>query len=162
MVAHVMPTIPWIAFGILEPILCVGACFTILVDPHAGLRALGPSPEAYHPDEAPVAAIVSLANVSLLMAGAEFVCCYLSREVQVARAYICCLIVADLGHIFPAYKGVGPILFMNPAGWNAITALNIWGAVGVIGMRVAYLAGVFGEDNQSVGGKNGGDAKKRE
>ncbi|KAF3926807.1 hypothetical protein ABW20_dc0100977 [Dactylellina cionopaga] len=161
MVEHVMPTIPWFVFGILEPLALIWAFFTILPDPHSYLRALGPTASAYHPDDPSASAILSLANVFLLLAGAQFLCCHVSSEPRIARAYILIVTFADYGHIWAAYKGIGYELLVNPKEWNDVTFGNIGISVILNMMRIAYLAGLFGKDNANVGRKNAEGLKKK-
>ncbi|KAK6506054.1 hypothetical protein TWF506_010978 [Arthrobotrys conoides] len=154
MVQHVMPTIPWIIFGFIEPAALVYACFVAFKDPHEYLRALGPTPDAYKPDDASVAAILSLGNVFLLIAVAQFLCCHVSNESRIARSYVLLLVFADYGHIWATYKGIGYDLFMNPLAWNDTTAGNIGASAVLNVLRIAYLLGVFGKDNDNLGKKD--------
>ncbi|KAK6524904.1 hypothetical protein TWF281_011800 [Arthrobotrys megalospora] len=154
MVQHVMPTIPWIVFGFIEPAALAYACFVAFKDPHEYMRALGPTPDSYNPDDASIAAILSLGNVFLLIAAAQFLCCHVSSEPRVARAYIFCVALADYGHIWATYKGIGYDLLMNPLAWNDTTAGNIGASAVLNVLRIAYLLGLFGKDNENVGKKD--------
>ncbi|KAF3929604.1 hypothetical protein ABW19_dt0209256 [Dactylella cylindrospora] len=160
MVQHVMPTIPWFIFGILEPLALIWAFFVIIPDPHNYLRALGPTPEAYTPDDASAAAILSLGNVYLLLAGAQFICCQVSREPRVARTYILLVTFADYGHIWAAYKGIGYDGLIDYKNWNDVTAGNIGVSAVLNVLRIAYLAGLFGKDDYTLIRKEEGLVKK--
>lgn len=151
MVQHVMPTIPWILFGFIEPAALTYACFVVFKDPHEYLRSLGPTPDAYKPDDASVAAILSLGNVFVLIALAQFLCCHVSSESRIARSYVLILVLADYGHIWATYKGIGYDMFMNPLAWNDTTAGNIGVSAVLNVIRIAYLLGLFGKDNENIG-----------
>ncbi|KAK6497500.1 hypothetical protein TWF481_011907 [Arthrobotrys musiformis] len=150
MAQHVMPTIPYIIFGYVEPIILACACFVALKYPHQYLRSLGPTPDTYQPDDASLAAILSLGNVFLLAGLAQFLCCNVSKEVHIARSFIYLLVLADWGHLWATYMGIGYDIFINPRLWNTAAAVNIGGAVAMNIIRFAYLFGFFGKDNENL------------
>lgn len=86
---------------------------------------------------------LQLTNIFMLLALLALVCCWTSSA-GVARRYLVAVAIADLGHIWVAYKTTGPEYFWNPAGWNDLT----WGNVGVsIFLHVnrwLTVAGLFG------------------
>ncbi|KAF3201085.1 hypothetical protein TWF106_003038 [Orbilia oligospora] len=139
------------SYGFIEPTALAYACFVAFKDPHEYLRALGPTPDAYTPNDASVAAILSLGNVFLLIAVAQFLCCHVSNESRIARSYVFLLVLADYGHIWATYKGIGYDLFMSPLAWNDTTAGNIGASAVLNVIRIAYLSGLFGKDNENVG-----------
>ena len=70
---------------------------------------------------------------------------YATTEPKVLRNYVIALAIADIGHIYATYLGMGWDSFADVASWNALT----WGNIGASGFlyvnRLAYLFGFLGE-----------------
>lgn len=98
---------------------------------------------------------MQLGNVFLLLAFIALICVWTPHP-EVARYYCLAVGLADWGHIYSTYRGVGHEYFFNPSGWSDM----IWGNVGVSVflnvIRFATVAGVFG----NVGGSDKGKAKR--
>ncbi|KAI1263977.1 hypothetical protein F5Y18DRAFT_392071 [Xylariaceae sp. FL1019] len=92
---------------------------------------------------------LQLVNVYLLLAAMALICCW-TPSPSTTKWYLFAVALADYGHIWACYVGVGPELFFNPGQWNDMLA----GGVGVSAVlnviRIATLLGVFGR----VGGKS--------
>ncbi|CAP61242.1 uncharacterized protein PODANS_3_11575 [Podospora anserina S mat+] len=78
------------------------------------------------PDFSPQAEIVTLQliNVFLLLAGLAVVCCF-SKDRFVVKGYCTVVALADYGHIWSVYKGLGPEAFWEFGKWNDL----VWGGV---------------------------------
>ncbi len=117
------------------------------------------SPQAYFAMQAPNHALpadgdgfgpqalsltLQMGNVLLLLALLAGVCCWTPHGATVSRRYLAAVAIADYGHIYAAYRGVGPDHFWHVAGWNDM----LWGNVGVSAAlnvaRLATLLGAFG------------------
>jgi hypothetical protein len=70
--------------------------------------------------------------------------CYTTTEPRVLRNYLIGLAIADVGHVYATFLGMGWDAFTDVAAWNVLT----WGNIGATGFlfvnRIAYLLGVFG------------------
>ncbi|KAI8634771.1 hypothetical protein F5Y19DRAFT_469825 [Xylariaceae sp. FL1651] len=145
-----LPTFPFLLFGIVEPALLVLAYITALKDPFAFYATQAHThelaPPATDPSSFPPQAQVltlQLANVFLLLAALAVVCSWTTRA-SVARWYLVAVALADYGHVWACYVGLGADVLLNPAEWNDM----LWGSVGaslVLNVvRLLTLAGVFG------------------
>ncbi|KAK6332058.1 hypothetical protein TWF718_002593 [Orbilia javanica] len=175
MVQHVLPTIPWILSGLLEPAGLASRynkgpdiyqrlfpLSTLFKDPHEYLRSLGPTPSVYNPDDtSATGAILTLVNFFLYSAAVQFLCCHVASEPGLARAYLKMTLFFDYGHVWASYKGIGYDLLISPWDWNFVTVVNI-GVVCVLHLlRITYLSGLFGKDND-IAGRQKYPAKKVE
>ncbi|KAI0202191.1 hypothetical protein F4808DRAFT_422271 [Astrocystis sublimbata] len=143
-----LPTIPLVIFGVVEPVLLVVAYVTTLQDPFAFYAAqaqnheLSASDPSSYPPQAQIVTL-QLVNVYLLLAAMALICSW-TTSARTARLYLAAVALADYGHIWACYVGVGLDLFLKPAEWNDM----LWGSVGVSVflniVRLATLAGVFG------------------
>ncbi|KAI1755391.1 hypothetical protein F4782DRAFT_488380 [Xylaria castorea] len=145
-----LPTIPFVIFGIIEPVLLVIAYITTLQDPFAfyarqaqnhELPAADDDPSSF-PPQAQILTL-QLVNVYLLLAAVAVICSW-TTHARTARWYLAAVALADYGHIWACYVGVGLDLLLRPAEWNDM----LWGSVGVSVflnvVRLSTLAGVFG------------------
>ncbi len=57
---------------------------------------------------------LQLVNVYLLLAALAVICCW-TTHASIARRYLAALSLADYGHIWACYVGVGLDLFLRPA-----------------------------------------------
>lgn len=81
-----------------------------------------------------------MGNVLLLLALIAIICCWTSHP-DVAKKYLLALALADLGHVYAAYRGMGEELFWDVGRWNTMA----WGNVGVsVFLNVNRWATVFG------------------
>ncbi|KAI0476767.1 hypothetical protein F4859DRAFT_514099 [Xylaria cf. heliscus] len=143
-----LPTIPFVIFGIVEPVLLVIAYITTLQDPfnfyarQAQNHELASDPSSSFPPQAQILTL-QLVNVYLLLAALGIICSW-TPHARTARWYLAAVALADYGHIWACYVGVGLDLLLQPAEWNDM----LWGSVGVSVflniVRLSTLAGVFG------------------
>lgn len=86
---------------------------------------------------------LQMLNVLLLLAPMALICCW-TLNPTTTKAYLFAVALADYGHIYATYRGVGAEYFWNVGGWNDM----VWGNVGVSGvlnvLRLATLVGAFG------------------
>ncbi|KAI0115167.1 hypothetical protein F4814DRAFT_309471 [Daldinia grandis] len=128
-----LPAFPLVVFGVVEPVLLIWAYIIAVRDPAAFFAAQAPNHPHPHPATLPsepisppaLVLLLQLANVYLLLAGLAVVCSW-TPHASVARGYLAVVALADYGHVWACYRGVGPELFWAPAGWNHV----LWGAVG--------------------------------
>ena len=109
-----------------------------------GQIPLSPAPEELEVQATSFALAYQLANVYGLMALLGAGVLYATSEPKVLRNYLVALAIGDVGHIYVTYLAMGPALFFDVGGWNALT----WGNVGVTAFlfvnRLLYCLGVFG------------------
>ncbi|KAI1154194.1 hypothetical protein F4825DRAFT_412329 [Nemania diffusa] len=142
-----LPAFPFVVFGVVEPILLVVAYITTLQDPftfyarQAQNYALPADPSSF-PPQAQIMTL-QLVNVYLLLAAMAVICTW-TPHARTARWYLAAVSLADYGHIYACYVGVGLDLLLRPAEWNDM----LWGSVGVSAflnaVRLLTLAGAFG------------------
>ncbi|KAI1430854.1 hypothetical protein GGR50DRAFT_682797 [Xylaria sp. CBS 124048] len=157
-----LPTFPLVIFGIVEPLLLVVAYITTLKDPFTFYANQAqnhklPQPSTDPSSFPPQAQIMTLqlVNVYLLLAAMAVICSW-TLHANITRWYLAAVALADYGHIWACYVGVGLELLLKPSEWNDL----LWGSVGVSlflnVVRLATLAGVFGalQDGQGGPGKN--------
>ncbi|GAW24339.1 hypothetical protein ANO14919_139230 [Xylariales sp. No.14919] len=142
-----LPAIPFVVFGVVEPLLLVLAYVTILQDPftfyarQAQNHELPMSPASF-PPQAQIMTL-QLVNVYLLLAAMAVICIW-TTHASIARRYLAAVALADYGHIWACYVGVGLELLLQPTEWNDM----LWGSVGVSiflnVVRLLTLVGVFG------------------
>ncbi|KAI1190554.1 hypothetical protein F5B17DRAFT_62615 [Nemania serpens] len=150
-----LPTFPFVIFGVVEPALLVTAYITTLQDPftfyakQAQNHELSTGPASF-PPQAQILTL-QLVNVYLLLAAMAVICSW-TTHASVARSYLAAVSLADYGHIWACYVGVGLDLLLQPAEWNDM----LWGSVGVSlflnAVRLLTLAGVFGPVKESQEG----------
>ncbi|KAI0456147.1 hypothetical protein F5B21DRAFT_468872 [Xylaria acuta] len=155
-----LPAIPFVIFGIVEPVLLMIAYITTLQDPftfyarQAQNHELPAGPSSF-PPQAQILTL-QLVNVYLLLAAMAVICSW-TTHARTARWYLAAVALADYGHIWACYVGVGLDLLLQPAEWNDM----LWGSVGVSVflniVRLSTLAGVFG----AVKNSDEGSAKKK-
>ncbi|KAI1194828.1 hypothetical protein F5X97DRAFT_262751 [Nemania serpens] len=143
-----LPTFPFVIFGIVEPLLLVLAYVTTLKDPFSFYARQAQNYELSEEDPAsfpPQAEILTLqlVNVYLLLAAVGVICSW-TTHASVARSYLAAVSLADYGHMWSCYVGVGLDLLLRPSEWNDV----LWGSVGVSlflnAVRLLTLAGAFG------------------
>ncbi|EME45213.1 hypothetical protein DOTSEDRAFT_112227, partial [Dothistroma septosporum NZE10] len=140
-----LPTYPLILFGIIEPALLIWAYTTGMRDPVRFFSDQAPNhtlaPTCFNPQAE--ALTLQMLNVLLLLAPMALVCCW-NINTPTTKWYLMSVAVADLGHVYATYRGVGRAYFITPAGWNNL----VWGNVGVSAFlhvnRLMTLIGVFG------------------
>lgn len=76
--------------------------------------------------------------------GVVIICLFISREASVAKAYLICVAIGDLGHIYACYNATTPDVFWNFNDYNDLMWGNIVGSAFLWANRVLTLMGVFG------------------
>ena len=168
-----LPTWPWLLFGVVEPFLLYvsSSCQTtwkprrtnkansvwgtvvIFQDPRDFINKSAPSIVPLPLLSGGTVVIISqLANIYLLLAAVQALCCW-SRHLEIARTYIGIVAVADLGHIYATYLGMGEKMFWDWQNWNDVA----WGNIGFSAFlclnRVATILGLFGRVGASTKAK---------
>jgi hypothetical protein len=92
--------------------------------------------------------------VLLLLAFIAVICTF-THHPDIAKKYLFVVGLADFGHIYATYRGLGDDWFYTPGRWNTMVWANIGVSVFLNVVRWATLAGVFG----TVGGRKAGRAK---
>ncbi|KAI1335730.1 hypothetical protein F5Y15DRAFT_239347 [Xylariaceae sp. FL0016] len=142
-----LPTLPSIILGVVEPLLLVWAYISAIADPLAFYAGQTPN-HPLGPDEelAPQARVfvLQLANVYLLLAAVAVICCW-TPHARTARWYLFVVALADYGHIWATYRGVGDELFWDVGGWNDMVWGSVGGSVALNLVRWTTLLGLWGE-----------------
>jgi hypothetical protein len=105
------------------------------------------------PSESTTILTYQLGNLYGLMCLVALAVLNTTSEKSVARAYIACLAIGDLGHIIPTAYVLGWDTALNVASWNYMTWGNLGASVGLFAIRIAYLTGVFGNGPAPKGKK---------
>lgn len=87
---------------------------------------------------------LQLVNVLLLLAAFAIICCFTNHS-DIVKKYLFVVALADLGHIYAVYCGMGEEYFWNPNKWNDMTCGNIGMSVFLNINRWATLLGLFGK-----------------
>ncbi|KAL6237088.1 hypothetical protein BDW75DRAFT_238710 [Aspergillus navahoensis] len=147
MPATILPTWPHVVFAIFEPITLIGGWLAPMLDLQGFVVdqiPISPAPRELEVHATSFALAYQLANVYGLLALLGAGVLYATLEPKVLRNYLVALAIGDVGHIYVTYLAMGPELFFDVRGWNALT----WGNIGVTGFlfvnRLLYLLGVFG------------------
>lgn len=67
-----------------------------------------------------------------------------TTEPKVVRNYLIALAIADIGHIYATYMGMGWAAFVDVGAWNTLTWGNIGATAFLFINRLAYFLGLFG------------------
>ncbi|OTB20362.1 hypothetical protein K445DRAFT_312808 [Daldinia sp. EC12] len=142
-----LPAFPLVVFGVVEPILLIWAYIVALRDPTSYIAAQVPhvpmrSSESLSPQS--LVLVLQLANVFLLL-GALAVVCSWTPHASVARRYLVAVALADYGHVWACYRGVGPEVFWDTAQWNDVLWGGVAGSLVLNGLRWSTVLGAFGE-----------------
>ncbi|OTA98926.1 hypothetical protein M426DRAFT_325585 [Hypoxylon sp. CI-4A] len=152
MAKSALSAFPLLVFGVVEPVLLVWAYITALRDPASFYAAQAPpfpAPDAAASSSTPpvpaegLVLLLQLTNVYLLLAALAVLCSWTSHA-SVARWYLVAVALADYGHVWACYRGVGPDVFWDPSRWNDM----LWGGVAVSAVlnvaRWLTVLGAFG------------------
>jgi hypothetical protein len=71
---------------------------------------------------------------------------YTSSEPKVVRNYLIALLIADLSHMALTYNALLAHGAASVSTWNAMTWGNVGAVIFLSATRIAYLAGLFGND----------------
>ncbi|GKZ20435.1 hypothetical protein AbraIFM66951_002709 [Aspergillus brasiliensis] len=142
----IFPPIPYLIFGIFEPLSLISGALYPHLQPTSFILSQIPS----NPDvsgtitPSSLSLAYQLSNIYFLLALLGIALIHSTSEPKVLRNYLVCLAVADLTHIWAAGYAMGWERFVDVGGWNALT----WGNVGVTGglfvSRMVVLGGGLG------------------
>ena len=113
-------------------------------------------PQAYFANQAPNVAVraadfsppalgvtLQLGNVLLLLAALGVICSW-TPHADTARAFLTAIAFADYGHIYAAYRALGPEAFWDVGGWNGMIWGNVGASVVLNVVRWLTVLGAFG------------------
>ena len=145
--AAMLPTIPHFVFTIFEPLSLVAGFIAPIVDTKGFVNQQIPSTLLSTPLTATNRILaLQLGNVYGLIGMIGIGVLYSTSEATVVRNYLLACAIADIGHLWFTYVGMGYDAFVDVQGWNSLG----WGNIGVtlflFIVRVLYLAGVLGKD----------------
>ena len=145
--AAVLPTIPHFVFTIFEPLSLVAGFVMPIVDTQSFVNQQIPSTLLSTPLTATNQILaLQLANVYGLIGMIGIAVLYSTTEATVVRNYLLACAVADIGHLWFTYVGMGYDAFWDVQGWNSLG----WGNIGITAflfvVRVLYLTGLLGQD----------------
>lgn len=66
-----------------------------------------------------------IANVYLLLAVVAVICCFTTTR-SVTKWYLIAVGLADFGHIYATYRGIGPEYFSDVTRWNDMFGAIVW------------------------------------
>lgn len=91
-----------------------------------------------------LAMTLQMGNLLLLLAPIAVICCW-TTHASIARWYLIAVALADFGHIYGTYKGVGAEYFWNVRDWNDMVGANV-GVSAVLNVnRWLTVLGFFGQ-----------------
>jgi len=140
----ILPAWPNFVFAILEPLSLIGGWLAPFYDLQKFVA--GQVPASPTPPIAPSVSVLALqlGNVYLLLMMLGVAVCYTSSEPKVVRNYLIALAIADLGHIYSTYVGLGWDNFIDVQNWNNLAWGNIGASAFLFVNRILYLLGAFG------------------
>jgi hypothetical protein len=86
---------------------------------------------------------LQLGNFYPLFAAVFVLLCFFSTP-GVTNAFLCLGAIADLGHIYGSYVGMGSDLFWDVGRWNVMARGNFGASASLCLNRIATVMGVFG------------------
>ncbi|KAK1749662.1 hypothetical protein QBC47DRAFT_395449 [Echria macrotheca] len=142
----VLPTIPLVIFGIIEPALLVWGYISGTRDPFTFFADQAPNHSVTASAFTPQSEILTLQiiNIYALVLAPAAVACSFTRDAFTAKVYLFFVALADWGHMYAVYKGVGPEYFWNVQGWNNMVAGGVGVSAALNVFRWATLLGLFG------------------
>ncbi|PSS12446.1 hypothetical protein M430DRAFT_36572 [Amorphotheca resinae ATCC 22711] len=154
--ASILPPIPRVVFTVLEPLTLVAGFFAPFISPEWFVaEQIASSPLVDITQNTKMVAY-QLGNIYILLAMIGVAVLYTTTEARVVRNYLIALAIADVSHVGVTWYAMGHERAVDVASWNSMT----WGNIGVTTLlfvvRLAYLAGLFGPDQQSPIAKKGG------
>ncbi|KAJ5153249.1 uncharacterized protein N7482_009727 [Penicillium canariense] len=140
----ILPAWPHVLFGVLEPLSLVLGSLAPLYDLQGFIA--GQTPQAEPPTAHPssLALAYQLGNLYSLLFLIGVAVLHTTTEPKVLRNYLIALAIADVGHVYATYLGMGWNAFVDVGAWNALTWGNIGATAFLFFNRVAYLLGIFG------------------
>jgi hypothetical protein len=118
------------------------AYFVIMKDPQDYTNQQHPSALSVPLSSGSLIITYMLGNVFLLLAGLAVVCPFFG-DAAVARGYLIVVGLADMGHIYSSYLGMGTY-FWDLNSWNQMAWANIGVSSFLCVSRFATVVGIFG------------------
>lgn len=119
------------------------AVFTVFKDPQDYTYQQYPSALPQSLSFGSLIITYQLGNVFGLLAGLAVVCCFLG-DAAVVRGYLIVVAIADVGHIYSSYLGMGEKYFFDLNLWNQMAFANIGVSAFLCLNRLATVLGLFG------------------
>ncbi|KAI1399597.1 hypothetical protein F4819DRAFT_410516 [Hypoxylon fuscum] len=141
-----LSAVPLVIFGVVEPALLVWAYITAQRDIASYYSAQAPHEPVAAGAAVPAQGLVllhQLVNVYVLLAAVGVVCSW-TPHAAVARRYLVAVALADYGHVWACYRGVGAELFWDPSRWNDMLWGGIGGSLVLNAFRWLTVLGAFG------------------
>lgn len=146
-----LPPIPRFVFTIFEPLALVAGWFSPTFSTEYFVNSQLPSTSptlVWATSTWPTTQVLALqlGNVYGLLAMIGIAVLYSTTEPKVVRNFLIACAIADVGHVYVTYAVMGGKAFFDLGQWNAMAWGNIGVTLGLLITRVAYLAGLLGED----------------
>ncbi|KAL8679194.1 MAG: hypothetical protein Q9186_004491 [Xanthomendoza sp. 1 TL-2023] len=137
-----IPLLYRLFFLYIEPIASLVGAYYAMLEPHEYLRLTDPSsPPIISIPRSTSIILKQLSNLYFLFALNEALVLRATSDINVWRALLFGLLIADLGHLYSVHP-FGLDIYWNVLGWNAID----WGNVAFVyvgaTMRMCFLAGL--------------------
>jgi len=88
--------------------------------------------------------VLQFGNVLLLLAALAVLCCFTAHP-EISRRYLMIVAIADLGHIYSCYIGMGSRQFLDYANYNDMAWGSIGGSAFLFVNRILTVLGIFGQ-----------------
>jgi hypothetical protein len=128
------------------------AYFVIMKDPQDYTNQQHPSALPIPLSSGSLIITYMLGNVFLLLAGLAVVCSFFG-DAAVARGYLIVVGLADMGHIYSSYLGMGSY-FWDLNSWNQMAWANIGVSAFLCVNRFASVVGIFGQIGKTDSARN--------
>lgn len=149
---RILPTVPWIIFGFLEPTMILNVTFTILRSPTSYASAqTDPTLKLHYPALSPGAygTVLQLANTCVLAAGLSVLLIHVADSRSAVKGYLALTSGIDIGHIAATVAGMGEEYFWDVPRWNGMAWTNIVGSLIILALRLLTSMGAFGKIGRS-------------
>jgi len=158
---RLLPTIPWIIFGVIEPLLILNVTVTILLSPTSyAATQTDPTLKLHYPLLSPGAygAVLQLANTCAMVVGLNVLLIQVANSRQAVQGYLIVTSVTDIGHLMATAAGMGKDYFWDVPRWDYMAWINVVGSVLFLGLRLATLMDAFG----AIGGEERREVEARQ
>lgn len=162
---HPLPTIYWLFFLYIEPLATLAGAYYAALRPSEYLTLTVPGSGSL-PNTNPltpnreIITLLQLANMYLVFAFTEACVLRASSDMNVWRALLLGLLIADLGHMW-SVNSMGWSVYWRFWEWNEI----YWGNLGFVyvgaAMRVSFLSGLGYRGGGGSKARGGGGRAKR-
>ncbi|KAL8691927.1 MAG: hypothetical protein Q9218_002935 [Villophora microphyllina] len=149
----ILPPFPRVIFTIFEPLATIGAYLSTIFDTSSFAEAQVPStiPTPLTPTSRILA--LQLGNCYGLLGLIAVAVLYSTSEPKVVRNYLIACAIADVGHLWATYDGLGYANFVDIKGWSHLSWGNIAITLFLFIVRIGYLIGLLGNDRVAATAK---------